>query len=219
MGLDGLEMVMELEESFGVELTESDVEKAETPAIMCDVIYGKLRVTDKTRCLTQRAFYVLRRALMEILELKREEVTLDLRFRDFVPKQIRKKFWNQLQSATKARRFPDLARPWWLTLLMTAIGLALFIVCAGSFGYLPATALIIVFSIVCAKLTRPFRIYISWEFKTVRDLVPAAMASNEVEWTREQVSGLVKKIVIEQLGISEIDYSEDASFVKDYRML
>jgi acyl carrier protein len=218
MGLDGVELVMALEEAFGVELSDDEVYKSETPRIMSDVIFAKLRATDKKICQTQRAFYILRRALMKLLDLKREEVTLDLRFRDFVSKGNHKEFWQQLQSATKARKFPDLARPIWLTLLLAISSLALLVVFKGLFGFVPAAVIAIAFGILSAKATRPFRVYIPMKFITVRDLVAPAIASDEVEWTRGQVSDLVKKIVLEQLGISETDYAEDASFVDDYAM-
>jgi hypothetical protein len=52
--------------------------------------------------------------------------------------------------------------------------------------------------------------------KTIRDLVPYAVTSEQIKWTRDQVSELVKKIVLEQLNLSEADYREDAHFVDDF---
>lgn len=40
-------------------------------------------------------------------------------------------------------------------------------------------------------------IYIPSRFKTVRDLVPYAITSDQIKWTREQVSVLVRQIVTE----------------------
>ena len=53
---------------------------------------------------------------------------------------------------------------------------------------------------------------------TVKDLLFFAITSDEISWTREQVSERVKKIVIEQLGLSEDDYFEDADLIRDFGM-
>ena len=51
--------------------------------------------------------------------------------------------------------------------------------------------------------------------KTVGDLTPWVLTSKQIQWTRELVSKRVKEIVIEQLGLAETKYSEDANFVRD----
>jgi acyl carrier protein len=47
MGLDGVELVMALEEGFGVTITDADAEACVTPAIVIDLIFGKLRASDE----------------------------------------------------------------------------------------------------------------------------------------------------------------------------
>jgi hypothetical protein len=55
-------------------------------------------------------------------------------------------------------------------------------------------------------------------FSKIRALVPFAVTSDAIAWTRDQVASLVKKLVIEQLGLREEQYREDAHFVKDLGM-
>lgn len=52
----------------------------------------------------------------------------------------------------------------------------------------------------------------------MRDLVPFAVTSDEIAWTRDQVAAIVKDLVKEQLGVSEEQYREDASFIADFGM-
>jgi len=44
------------------------------------------------------------------------------------------------------------------------------------------------------------------------------ITSDRVKWTRDQVSKVVKAIVMEQLGVSEAKYTEDSHFINDFGM-
>lgn len=65
MGLDGVELVMELEEAFGVELEDEALVELTTPRKAIDLILSRLETVQENMCLSQRAFYLLRRALTE----------------------------------------------------------------------------------------------------------------------------------------------------------
>ena len=43
MGLDSVELVMEFEETFGVELTDEEVVKTTTPREVGDLVFSKLK--------------------------------------------------------------------------------------------------------------------------------------------------------------------------------
>jgi acyl carrier protein len=51
--------------------------------------------------------------------------------------------------------------------------------------------------------------------RRVRDLVPFAETSSQVRWTRAVVARKVKTTVVEQLGLRESEYWEDAHFIRD----
>jgi hypothetical protein len=79
-----------------------------------------------------------------------------------------------------------------------------------------ACALLIAF--VGTRITRPFRSRIPAQYSPLRKLVPFAVTSDAIAWTRDQVASLVKKLVIAQLGLREGQYREDAHFVQDFGM-
>lgn len=227
MGLDGVELVMALEEGFGVDLDDDKVFEAVTPRKIGDLIFSKLRTTDQAVCQTQRAFYILRRGFVRTLNLKRADVSLDMRFRSLVPAEKEREVWPRLQAAVAARHWPQLSRPVWMTRLATACSLAvLALAVVVSFrlhwgltiGLFMGTPLAIAFAILASRLTTPFRQYIPARLQTVRDLVPLARTSDSVTWTREQVSTLVKQLVMEQLGVPESTYAEDSHFIDDFGM-
>ena len=43
MGLDGVELLMALEEAFGIEIKNEEAAETVTPGLVIDLIYSKLR--------------------------------------------------------------------------------------------------------------------------------------------------------------------------------
>lgn len=76
----------------------------------------------------------------------------------------------------------------------------------------------VLFAGLASRFTRQFELYIPARFKTVRDLIPPVLSSEHIKWTRAQVSELVKKLVMEQLGVPESKYTEDSHFINDLGM-
>src|SRR5690349_10245452 len=62
MGLDILEIVLNLEEVFGIEIKDKEAEQLRTTRDVIDYVCQKLNVSDTTEgpCLSARAFYRLR---------------------------------------------------------------------------------------------------------------------------------------------------------------
>jgi len=62
---------MAIEESFGVSISDEEAEVCVTPALVIDTVLAKLRLTEERACLSQRAFYFLRKAVIEIVDAQR----------------------------------------------------------------------------------------------------------------------------------------------------
>ncbi len=77
MGLEGVEWVMALEERFGVAISDAEAEASVTPAAVVELIFGKLRSTEERVCVSQRAFYLLRKGLARTLGVSRRSVALE----------------------------------------------------------------------------------------------------------------------------------------------
>ena len=128
--------------------------------------------------------------------------------------------------AAMVRAWPALTRPFWLSCTLTAC--AFFIIIVNIYyttshspqlfwlGGLTGTLIAIGFGILAAHLTRSFKVYIPVHLKTVRDFVPLMFASDHLQWTRQQVSQVIKKVVLKQTGINESTYTEDSKFVEDF---
>jgi acyl carrier protein len=222
MGLDGVELVMEFEETFGVELEDDKVTEAVTPRMIGDLIFSKLKVTDERICQSQRAFYILRNVLIKMFVLERKSVTPDMQFRDLMPKEREKEMWEQIRLAVAARSWPKLALPLWMSrfLIGATVAILSMIVYAvirySGLGFIGAVALAVVLARVANELTRPHRVCIPSRFNTIRDLIPYAITSDQIKWTREQVSDRMKQIVTEQFDLDESEYTEDSRFLEDF---
>lgn len=61
MGLDGVEIIIETEETFGIDIPNEVVERIETPGDLIDYVASSVDMTAVDECLTQQFFYRLRR--------------------------------------------------------------------------------------------------------------------------------------------------------------
>ena len=218
MGLEGVELVMALEERFGVAITDAEAETAVTPAAVVELIFGKLRSTDEQVCVSQRAFYLLRKGLARTLGVSRRSVALGADVRSFAVGRSEREVWHDLKTTVQARSWPALARPWWLVVSLWLLSLGVFCALLAVFPWYVAGACTGFVAFVGVRLTQPFRSCIPARFSKVQALVPFAVTSDAIAWTRDQVASLVKRLVIEQLGLREEQYREDAHFVKDLGM-
>lgn len=74
MGLDGVEIVMAVEERFGITIADEEAEITLTPGKLIDLVLAKVRKTDFSQCESRRAFYALRRALMKLTGVSHQAV-------------------------------------------------------------------------------------------------------------------------------------------------
>ena len=226
MGLDGVELIMAFEESFGISISDADAAAAVTPGMVVDLICRQLEMTDARTCQSQRAFYLLRRALMKLTGKPRQAIAPTTPLHDLFDTHHARDIWPQLKAAVDARGWPQLTRPSWLknvnlgAFFLILLGTPFLMGFAGldwqwgaRFSVSFIFALLVVWCLAVA--TRALVCAVPHQIKTVGDLTQSVLSSNQIQWTRELVSKRVKEIVIEQLGTPEAKYSENAHFVRD----
>lgn len=235
MGLDAVEIVMEVEQAFDLRLEDAEVAKLATPRDLIDLVMSKVAEADAAGCLTQRAFNLLRAALMRQLTLNRRDIAPRIRLADLVPKAQRKALLDCLAGELECPALPRLVRPKWLVNLLTVTCVVLGIAAAVfSFrhglwqhrGAVFLTALVTAAGIGflanastrgCCTEFPPSIASVGelsrWLVGHKTDLAGAAPG----KWTREQVAARIRDITIEQTGCGQA-YREDASFVQDLGM-
>ena len=75
------------------------------------------------------------------------------------------------------------------------------------------------FVAIAYKSTDRFEVYIPAQFWSIRDIVPYALSSEQIRWTRMGVSVAIRDIVVEHMGLDESDYTEDSRFVEDFGLV
>jgi acyl carrier protein len=122
MGLDIVEIVMELEDTFGIAFPDSEAERLVSVGDTFEYVVARLaaRAPRGGGCSTAATFYRLRREMVHRLEVPRWRVRLDSRIGDLVPLGERRSQWPAVAATvglqvppgkfrlfSAAPRFPD----------------------------------------------------------------------------------------------------------------
>ncbi|MEA3452224.1 MAG: hypothetical protein U9Q83_10035 [Bacteroidota bacterium] len=108
MGLDIVELVLEVEDEFDIYLPDRDMECMATPDDLATYIFDKLKRSDDSKCASQVAFYKLRRLFIENFDSKREDLVPDARLEYLLGNDIRNQ-WKKLQELLGKKLYPQLA--------------------------------------------------------------------------------------------------------------
>ncbi|WP_121667452.1 acyl carrier protein [Mesonia aquimarina] len=97
MGLDSVELVMTIEEKFGIRIEDSEAEKIRTVQEFADIVFRKIISTPTDKCLTQIVFYRIRKAL-RILISTEKEIRPDMKISELFTKTELEEKWSQLKT-------------------------------------------------------------------------------------------------------------------------
>lgn len=100
MGLDGVELVMVVEEHFGIGIADAEAATLETPRLLADCVIRKVTAeVENDKCPSQRAFYRIRRELRG-MGLPRSAIRPEAKFAELceeVTWRRRKAWWMRLR--------------------------------------------------------------------------------------------------------------------------
>lgn len=225
MGLDTVELVLEIEDAFSIQIPDAEASQIVTVGDLHKYIVAKL---DPTACLSASAFRSLRRAARSLGATER------LRPRDSIerllPATRRRRFWAELQRSA-AVRLPRLRRPPWLVMAATlTVTLVTAVVGFGTRQTTQsgvATLAVAVATALCSAgmaslATVPFANLPSPNCATLRGLAEAALRLNFVALAEKHQGAnandvwiALRAIIVEQLGVSPEIVTPTASFVND----
>jgi acyl carrier protein len=231
MGLDLVEFVMEVEDTFGFSIPDEDAAALDTVGRLYDYILAHRFEGKQEGCLTSVAFYRLRRALMSVCGTARPDVRPSLKLTRIIPVRRRRR-WSQLQTSM-GLRLPALVRPRWVTAMATIIGGAA-VVAAAPFLWArtgETAAVLLIGCAICAvswilyQATKPLAVVIPSQCATVGGLTKAILQRNYgtiSDWCQrinaEEAWNTLRSLIVEQLGVRPDEVTKEASFVKDFRV-
>ena len=74
MGLDGVEIVMELEDEFGITISDDEASRLQSVSEVVDCVYRRCDHRPRVSCVSAHTFYRLRRALVDLAGVGRRQV-------------------------------------------------------------------------------------------------------------------------------------------------
>jgi len=107
MGLDVVELVMRIEEEFSIDLPNEKLSCIRTVGDLYALVLSNLGT--KPSCLTSKAFYRTRRAMMDVLSLPRRSVRPSTPLETLLLPGLRIQRWNEIGAAINLD-FPRLRR-------------------------------------------------------------------------------------------------------------
>jgi len=227
MGLDLVELIIRFEDAFGVAIPDAVATELTTPRKVTEYLVTQLNLGRQTTCISQQAFYRLRRDLSPLTRTQRAEFRPTLRLAHLFPVEARKETWTEARSQIRA--LPHLVRPKWLVCGLTIlIIVTAIIVFSNSYGASGNSATAFLLSIFVGGglahasqfATRSLRYEFSREYTTVGELAEYLALHTphtfKRDWTREEIAETVRQIIIDQTATH--DFHEDSRFVQDMKL-
>lgn len=220
MGLDGVELIMAVEDEFQIAISDSDAEQCVTVGKLVNVVHARLRNSSSDPCLSQHGFYVVRKTLMDTLALKRSQIRPNTKLESLIPRPGRKDAWRKLITSLPASNdiVASLAGPAPLRLFMSLVLPALTWIAVARHTRIPALFALpigILAAILGTIITRPLRQEFPSGLREVKDLIPFVSTLESKTWAEDDVFQRVQKMTADQFGIDESRITPKTDFVKD----
>lgn len=221
MGLDSVELLLLTEGEFQIAISDEEAAKCETPGMLTDLVYSKLRKSKEETCPSMQGFYLVRKVMIEKFGFPRELIKPETKLDELITRKNRKATWEKLLKSLSNGKtiYAPLKRPRWISLLMVTLSLVAFIV---AFMETESGSLSVIFSLLAGSIfhgiTTIFKVEFANEFMTVKALIRIVGTLDTKVWSRREVYDGVRKLVAEQLGVNESDIQPDSHFVHDLGM-
>ena len=97
MGLDSVELLISVEEKFGIRIDDSEAEKIYTVQDFVNSVYSKITTNPNEKCITQIVFYRIRKAILD-LKLTDKEIKPETKISELFTQSELKEKWYLLKS-------------------------------------------------------------------------------------------------------------------------
>jgi len=226
MGLDTVELVMDVEDHFGISIQLEEAEKVVTVGDLVALIQQRIAGAQRHPCATLAAFYAVRRIVRQVVADEAFRIRPSDKLIDkLTPEQIRE-LWRALPD--KLNLFPDylwLPQPSRLFVQIFAWGLPLlFLLLSVAVSPVYLIWGILIVTLVFIALT----IWVSsWRcvpppgWSTMAELTKKCagftIATKKVQLeTPEQILQELSPIIVRNLGVKASDVTLQASFINDF---
>jgi acyl carrier protein len=238
MGLDTVELVMQMEETFGIVVDDLDAERIGTVGQAYRYILRKLELRQSHPCPSAALFYRLRRALMESSGADRKSISPSALMATFLPETGFRAAWIGLGDELGVR-LPGPVLSAWQSRLAIGFGLTTgaIVLAAGSIldggitldNLAPALGVTTLSAILgwasAYQVVAPFASTIPPGCETIRGTVQATLSRHfrppggaSKAWHPNEVWAVLRDLISEQVGVPRDEITEEKHFVHDFGM-
>ncbi|TWU44425.1 acyl carrier protein [Rubripirellula reticaptiva] len=225
MGLDAVEIVMDVEDHFGITIQNAESEHIRTVGDLVALIHNRISMTQETYCPTLPAFLRLRTAVRNATADSTFRIRPRQRISDELTVQQRRDLWKRLSELLGAPprdlRRPKILRGILGTSIAALLGTALIAAIAIDIRIFPVTLAIAIFCIfVLHMITAPFCIVPPDEWVTFGDvtakLVGVTAATKQLHLgTSDDILDELRPLIVKILGVDGDEVVSNARFVED----
>ncbi|WP_430908157.1 phosphopantetheine-binding protein [Maribacter sp. 2-571] len=97
MGLDSVELVMSIEDKFGIRIEDSEAENIYTVQDFADIVFSRIIKNPTDKCLTQIVFYRIRKVLRN-LSSSQKKIGSDTKISELLTQTELKEKWSQFET-------------------------------------------------------------------------------------------------------------------------
>ena len=109
MGLEAIELIIKIEESFKICISDAEAEKISTVGELYACLIGQIERFNLLPCCTASRFNLIRKLLMTNYQIYRADIKLSSILIDLIPQTERQNFWRIIQSNSSVK-LPRLKR-------------------------------------------------------------------------------------------------------------
>jgi acyl carrier protein len=221
MGLDGVELLLAAEEEFKIAISDEEAVNCETPGMLADLIYSKLRKSRNETCPSMHGFYMVRKKMMDYYSLPREKIRPDSKLDDLISKKNRINTWkNFLHTLSNDKTmYAPLSKPKWVEALIVVFTLSVFAIAYfNTDNGLLSFVIAIIAGAILQAATSSLKTEFPNNYSHVKDLTRIVSTLDTTVWNKEDVYNRVKQIVVKQLGVKESDIRPNSHFIDDLGM-
>lgn len=231
MGLDSVELIIEVEDTLGIEISNLEAEKINTVQDFYDCAWK--HVSNKKlaieKCYTHSVFYKIRQAIVENIKVDKKSITPKTKMEDIIPFENRRQIWKQLED-TLQLTLPqlELRKPY--NIILNAFGLItiggsvlvevfIVIIYHASYWVYGYSLIAILLTSLLSRVFTPFRTnFVSNDF---RELTTKVFGINfktitaEKGITKNDLEIVIREIISNKCGLDLAEITPEKSITRD----
>jgi len=106
MGLDSVMIVISVEDTFGIKITDAEASKLRTPHLLSTFVAERVQALPDDLCITQQMYYRLRRAFWTAIPALATDLRLETRLDQFLHRDQWPQVWTAVRAAADAPEWP-----------------------------------------------------------------------------------------------------------------